>query len=157
MREQILFTECCIFLAWRSGGDFFSSSRRFHLDVIAAIYHCGMRCVVINFLLVSIMQGLAAAQGPHPNRCPRVEEQYQRLLWSGAVQSQVATQIAKRTEAQAKERQFLLKAERLVQSWTALAHEYNEKGTFNVKKAGEVSKAFHDLEKTEGWPRSNHR
>jgi RNA polymerase-interacting CarD/CdnL/TRCF family regulator len=115
-----------------------------------------MRCVVVNFLLVSIVQLHAAAQGPNPNRCPGVEKQYQQLLWSGAVQSQVATQLTKRREAQDKERQFLMKAEKRVQSWTALAHEYNEKGTFNVKKAGEVSEAFHDLEKTEGWPRSDH-
>jgi hypothetical protein len=40
-----------------------------------------------------------------------------------------------------------------IASWTALVCEYNKKGTFNVKKAKEVSKAFHDLEKSGGWPK----
>jgi hypothetical protein len=45
-----------------------------------------------------------------------------------------------------------MKTEKFIDSWTALAHEYNEKRTFNVKKAKQVSKAFYDLEKSEGWP-----
>jgi hypothetical protein len=46
-----------------------------------------------------------------------------------------------------------LKERRLVEAWSALAREYKDKGTFNLKKAKQVSKAFHDLEKTEGWPK----
>ncbi len=121
------------------------------------------------FLLFScILQCIAAAQGPgtqtfggapYLNRCSRVEELYRELLLSSSPQSaaEARIQIAKRREAQYKERQFLLKAERLVESWSALVREYNKKGTFNVKTAREVSKAFHDLEKAEGWPNTDHR
>jgi hypothetical protein len=50
-----------------------------------------------------------------------------------------------------------MKTEKFIDAWTALAREYNDKGTFNVKKAKQVSKAFHDLEKSEGWPKTDHR
>ena len=50
-----------------------------------------------------------------------------------------------------------MKTEKFIASWSGLAREYNEKGTFNVKKAKQVSKAFHDLEKSEGWPKADHR
>jgi hypothetical protein len=123
-----------------------------------------MRQVFIDFFLLSFTLGIAAVPGasaqtfgsaPYPDGRARAEEIYSELLWSGAVQSQTATQtqIAKRTDAQYREQQLLLRAERLVQLWSALAREYNEKGGFNVKTAREVSKAFHDLEKTEGWPK----
>ena len=62
-------------------------------------------------------------------------------------------QIAERRQAQYKERQFWQKANKVADLWTAFVREFNEKGTFNVKKAREVSKAFHELEKTEGWPK----
>ena len=119
-----------------------------------------MRHVITNFVLViSIFQGMAAAQTPYVNRYPNVEELLQRLWLSGEVQVQTEAQIqiAKRREAEYKERQFLLKAKKLVQSWSTFAREYNEKGTFNLKTAREVSKAFHDLEKDEGWPKKDQR
>jgi hypothetical protein len=43
---------------------------------------------------------------------------------------------------------------RFVMLWRALAEEYNAKSAFNVKLAGEVTKAFHDLENGEGWPKT---
>jgi hypothetical protein len=119
-----------------------------------------MRHVIINsVLLVSILQGIATAQTPNVNRYPNVEELLQRLWPNGdvQVQSEAEIQIAKRKEAEFKERQFLLKAKKLVQSWSTFAREYNEKGTFNLKTAKEVSKAFHDLEKDEGWPKMDQR
>jgi hypothetical protein len=106
-----------------------------------------MRHVITSFVLViSIFQGMAAAQTPYVNRYPSVEELLQRLWLSGEVQDQTEAQIqiAKRREAEYKERQFLLKAKGLVQSWSTFAREYNEKGTFNLKTAREVSKAFHE-------------
>jgi len=59
-------------------------------------------------------------------------------------------------EAQRKEREFLLRAGKFIQAWSVLVHEYNQKGGFNLKKAKQVSKAFHDLEKSEGWPIADH-
>jgi len=48
--------------------------------------------------------------------------------------------------------EFYSKARHFVDLWEALAAELNEKKTFNAKLAKQVSKAFHDLEKSDGWP-----
>ena len=105
--------------------------------------------------MISILQGMAAAQTPYVNRYADVEELLQRLWLNGEmqVQTEAQIQIAKRREAEYKEEQFLLKAKKLVQSWSTFAREHNEKGACNLKTAREVSKAFHDLEKDEGWPK----
>jgi hypothetical protein len=103
-----------------------------------AIYHWHMKHVITNFVLViSILQGMPAAQTPYVDRYPNVEELLQRLGLGGEVQAQTETQIqiAKRKEADYKEQQFLSKAKKLVQTWSTFAREYNEKGTFNLKTA----------------------
>ena len=117
---------------------------------------------MMNFLLFSfLLLGPASAQSPHPN--PSSQDAIQRLYWeslSNAAwlnQTFAQTEIAKRVEAQGKEREFLLKADKFVQAWSVLTREYKEKGGFNVKEAKEVSKAFHDLEKSEGWPKADLR
>jgi hypothetical protein len=97
-----------------------------------------MKHVITNFVLViSILQGMPAAQTPYVDRYPNVEELLQRLGLGGEVQAQTETQIqiAKRKEADYKEQQFLSKAKKLVQTWSTFAREYNEKGTFNLKTA----------------------
>lgn len=113
--------------------------------------------------LYLILHGTALAQKPDPNRCPNsnsMEEIYRRTFLfdeaSGAP-SASEVEIAKRRDSQYREQQFLIKANKLVESWRAFAVEYNEKGAFNLKKAKAVSDAFHDLEKTEGWPKMDRR
>jgi len=117
---------------------------------------------MITFLLSSfVLLGTTSAQSPHPNPTHR-QDAIRRFNWeslsNAALPSQTAMQseLAKRIEPQYKERQFLLKAEKFIQAWTALAREYKQKGGFNIKKAKQVSKAFHDLEKSEGWPKADH-
>ena len=63
-------------------------------------------------------------------------------------------QSEQRSSPQEKQQQFRLKTEKFIDAWTALVTEYNEKGSFNMKKAKQVSKAFHNLEKCEGWPKA---
>lgn len=99
--------------------------------------------IITLFFLSSF---IAPAQSSYPKACPKSAPALQNLPYRTYTESEVAA-----TPRQ-KERLFLSKIEKFIASWSALAHEYNEKGTFNVKKAKEVSKAFHDLEKTEGWP-----
>jgi hypothetical protein len=55
---------------------------------------------------------------------------------------------------QYEERQFLEKANSFVRMWTAFAKEYNERKTFNVKLASKLTRAFHDLETSNSWPRA---
>jgi len=112
---------------------------------------------MINFLLLFFfLLGPTSAQSPHPNPTHR-QDAIQQLYWeslsNAALRSQTSTQreTAQRMEERRHERQFLLKADKFIQAWMALAHEYNQKGGFNVKKAKEASKAFHDLEKSDGW------
>jgi len=117
----------------------------------------------MNFLLLSsFLLGTTSAQSPHPNLSQRPDA-IQRLYWESLSnagwrnQTSTQTEMATRMEAQGKEREFLQKADKFVQAWRVLTREYNQKGGFNVKKAKEVSKAFHDLEKSEGWPKSDPR
>ena len=71
--------------------------------------------------------------------------------------SEIERQIALRRNAQYLESQFISKVNRFVQSWRTLVEEYNDKKVFNLKMAGEVSKAFHDLETSDGWPKRNRK
>ena len=113
--------------------------------------------IITLFLLVFIAASGATAQSPKPNQCPQAGRAYQRLLLRADIPTEAESQLAQHKAARQKEQQFWMKTERFIDSWTALAREYNDKGTFNVKKAKQVSKAFHDLEKSEGWPKTDHR
>jgi hypothetical protein len=67
------------------------------------------------------------------------------------------TEAAKRREAEYRENQFIEKTSAFVQLWSQFATEYNEKGAFNLKLAQEISKAFHELERSEGWQKVDRR
>jgi hypothetical protein len=111
-----------------------------------------MKHRIIILLLLTVFN--AAGQSSYPRACPKSDPASQRLLFRTYTESESEQQP---TTARQKERLFLLRIEKFITSWTALAREYNEKGAFNVKKAREVSKTFHDLEKSEGWPKVDHR
>jgi hypothetical protein len=121
-----------------------------------------MRTITKFLLLFFLLLGPTFAQSPHPNPSSTrdaIQRNYWESLLNAALQSRTATQteLAEHMEARCSERQFLLKADKFIQAWTSLAHEYNQKGGFNMKKAKQVSKAFHDLEKSEGWPKADRR
>jgi hypothetical protein len=48
--------------------------------------------------------------------------------------------------------EFNSRATHFVELWRAFASELKYKKTFNAKLAKQISKAFHDLEKSDGWP-----
>ena len=48
--------------------------------------------------------------------------------------------------------EFYSKARHFVDLWQAFASELNDKKTVNAKLAKQISKAFHDMEKSDGWP-----
>jgi hypothetical protein len=56
-----------------------------------------------------------------------------------------------RRRARILESQFLEKAKRFADAWDRLVKDYNSKRAFDIKKAKEVSKAFRELEKSQGW------
>lgn len=69
-----------------------------------------------------------------------------------ATQPEAQRQAAARREADQKRSEFYAKAQRFVTLWKKLAADMGDRNTFNVKLAKQVSKAFHDMEKSEGWP-----
>ncbi|MBZ5590948.1 MAG: hypothetical protein LAP39_01840 [Acidobacteriia bacterium] len=107
------------------------------------------------FVLVCIAHFPAGAQSPAHEHY--LNDVHRGAPGSRAVEDQFDRPIFERENAQYKEKQFRLKTQAFVDLWTALAREYKEKGTFNIKLAKEVSKAFHALEKSEGWPKVGRR
>ena len=65
--------------------------------------------------------------------------------------SHVDQEIALRRHAQYLEAQFIAKVNRFAALWSDLVREYNEKKVFNIKIAAEVTKAFHEIEISDGW------
>ena len=111
--------------------------------------------IIILFLLLFIAVSDITAQSLYSERY--TQSTSRALLCNRAVSNPAEQQVRDRSEAQFKESQFWSRTEKFIDLWTTLAREYNQKGTFNVKKAKQVSKAFHDLEKSEGWPKTDHR
>jgi hypothetical protein len=110
-----------------------------------------------QFIFVSVCLTSLAAQNPQSRLTDeRWDLLRQELMLRGLEQdaAQVEKEIAERRYAHCLERQFVAKMNRFVMLWRALAEEYNAKSAFNVKLAGEVAKAFHDLENGEGWPKT---
>lgn len=58
---------------------------------------------------------------------------------------------AEAAQESAATQEFYAKAEHFVALWEAFAGQLNDKKTFNAKLAKQVSKAFHELEKSDGW------
>jgi hypothetical protein len=109
--------------------------------------------IFINICLITSL----AAQNPQSRVIDERWESFQHELILHATEqrtSQVEKEIAERRYAQYLERQFVAKMNKFIILWKALAEDYNTKSAFNVKLAGEVAKAFHELENGEGWPKT---
>jgi hypothetical protein len=111
-----------------------------------------MNQTVSAAILSICLMTAASAQNVFPDRT--LDSVVRDFIFSVGNQSaQADAEVAKRRDALYRERQFIDKVNRFVDSWTTFAAEYNQKHAFNVKAAEEISKAFHDLEVSEGWPR----
>ena len=98
-----------------------------------------------------------AAQNPQPRVIDERWESFQHELILHSMEqktSLVEKEIAERRYAQYLEQQFVSKMNRFIALWKALAEDYNTRSAFNIKLAREVTKAFHDLENGEGWPKA---
>src|SRR6266478_6259043 len=105
------------------------------------------------------LSGLLSAQNPGRDHDTFLELFRRELAFRELENSraEIDRELALRRRATDFERQFISRVNRFVALWSALVSEYNEKRAFNVKLAGEVAKAFHDLEKSEGWLKQNGR
>jgi hypothetical protein len=114
-----------------------------------------MRKVLVVSLLFSFQILRAQAPTVQGQPFPMEKENQRRLEQDSFEKWALDPQASKRTAA-AKEQnaasEFYSKAKHFVELWEALAKELNERKTFNAKLAKEVSKAFHDMEKSDGWP-----
>ena len=109
--------------------------------------------ILVNVCLINSL----APQNPPSRVIDERWEMFQHELMLRAAEqraSEVEKEIAERRSAQYLEQQFVAKMNRFIVLWKALADEYNTKSVFNIKLAGEVAKAFHDLENGEGWPKT---
>jgi hypothetical protein len=69
-----------------------------------------------------------------------------------ARQPESERQDAAHRVADEKFREFYSKAQRFVVLWQQFSKSLSDRKTFDAKLAKQVSKAFHDLEKSDGWP-----
>ena len=112
-----------------------------------------LQVITVGFFL----SGLLSAQNPRRDRDTFVDLLRRELALRELENSRadVDRELALRRQASSLERQFISRMNRFVALWSALVSEYNEKQAFNIKLAGEVAKAFHELEKSEGWLKQN--
>jgi len=109
--------------------------------------------ITVGFFL----SGLVSAQDPRRDQDTFLDFFRRELAFRELENSraEIDRELALRRQARYLERQFLYRMNRFVELWSALVSEYNEKQAFNIKLASEVAKAFHDLEKSEGWLKQN--
>ncbi len=112
-----------------------------------------LQVITVGFFL----SGLLSAQNPRRDRDTFVDLLRRELALRELENSRadIDRELALRRQASSLERQFISRMNRFVALWSALVSEYNEKQAFNIKLAGEVAKAFHELEKSEGWLKQN--
>ncbi len=112
-----------------------------------------LQVITVGFFL----SGLLSAQNPGRDRDTFIDLFRRELVFRELENSraEIDRELALRRQASSLERQFISRMNRFVALWSALVSEYNEKQAFNIKLAGEVAKAFHELEKSEGWLKQN--
>jgi hypothetical protein len=99
---------------------------------------------------ILLAQGAPRALNYPENEAERRLQQDSFEKW--ATQPEAERQAAAQRETDAKFREFYSKAQHFVTLWKELTVAMNDQKTFNVKLAKQVSKAFHELEKSDGWP-----
>ena len=61
-------------------------------------------------------------------------------------------EAAQQADIDTERRVFRDKAKHFVDLWSKMTKQMSERNTFDAKLANKVSHAFHDLEKSNGWP-----
>jgi hypothetical protein len=100
-----------------------------------------------------LLSGSISAQQPVHDPFYDAKQKELMFLELDSRRTEIDREVALRRQALYLESQFLARMNRFVALWSAFANEYNEKHAFNIKLADEISKAFHELENDEGWPK----
>ena len=114
----------------------------------------------ISVVSVLLLTWAAPAQDQASQACPApfCEEQWlklQRELIQRQLENQntsMEKELAERRAAEDARRELVRKLNRFVETWNRFVSEYNQQGTFNVKNARALTKAFREIEAT-GWPK----
>jgi coproporphyrinogen III oxidase-like Fe-S oxidoreductase len=78
-------------------------------------------------------------------------DHYLLQRWEDWQNPQSKEEEAQRREERLRQWRFTNLMQRFMVRWNELAQEYNSRGGVDPKKFKATSKAFHDLEKSEGW------
>jgi hypothetical protein len=107
------------------------------------------RLISVGFLLSGL---LSAQQQPGPTDA-FLEKFLHDLTFRemDIRRSDIERDIALRRHAEYLEMQFVARVNRFTELWSAMVQDYNEKRVFNFKIAAEVTKAFHEIESSDGW------
>ncbi len=112
-----------------------------------------------KILLLILLTNLASAGQIHmflfgSERREWLDRVFQeQLMQSLGTSGKEQKELDEKRDAQLRERQFLRLAQRFLERWrdARKAHEYNTRGAVNPKKLKAASRAFRELEKSEGW------
>src|SRR5437868_13293918 len=88
-----------------------------------------------------LLSGLISAQQPVHDPFYDAKQKELMFLELESRRTEMDRELALRRHAQYLETHFIAKVNRFVALWSALVSEYSEKHAFNIKLAGEVSKA----------------
>jgi len=104
------------------------------------------RILVLFFLLGSFLEAQTPERQAWLERLQQLQLDYEQ-----SPENQLREELAKRREAQMREWRFLQLAQRFLKRWNELAVDFNSHRAVNPHKFEAVSKAFRELERSEGW------
>jgi hypothetical protein len=114
------------------------------------------RAVLLGIFVAgsTLAQDTLSGRAPNQNSSASIERfKYELILHQlEADHAQAPVEVAKRREAQYRERQFVDRLNKFVRTWSRFVSLYNERKAFDIKTAKELSKAFHELENCGDWP-----
>ena len=115
-----------------------------------------MKLITIVSILFCARLLSAQIAGPTPVGSDSAAMAFREMeIFARSVQTanqEVARHVAEKRVEELERKQFRDKAARFVMLWDDFVTRINEKQTFDVKLAKQLSKAFHELEKSDGWP-----
>jgi hypothetical protein len=111
-------------------------------------------------VLVLLTAGFVRAQSPPSAAAPPGSDPAAMVKWQMELLRQSVRdnndETLRRAAAARQEQiarvQFMAKANHFVKLWGDFVYRLNEKQTFDAKLAKKISKAFHELEMSDGWP-----
>jgi len=111
-------------------------------------------------ILILLTVGFLKAQSPSPAPAVPGSDSAAMVKWQMELfrqsvhdnNDETLRRAAAARQEQIARLQFMAKANHFVKLWGDFVYRLNDKQTFDVKLAKKISKAFHELEMSNGWP-----